>query len=68
MTMTSCPKCESTDIDVGWPLSAGKITYKSDRMRLFSIGGFCRAYVCTKCGYIESYVDTDCLEKVKSQS
>ena len=67
MTMTKCPKCGCTDIDIGWPLSAGKITYKSDKMRLLSVGGLCRAYVCTECGYLESYVEADYLERVKSQ-
>lgn len=67
MAMTFCPKCRNTEIDVGWPLSAGKITYKSDKMRLFSLGGVCRAYVCKKCGYLESYVESDYLSRIKSQ-
>ena len=68
MTMTVCPKCECSDIDTGWPLSAGKITYKSDRMKFMSIGGLCKAYVCMNCGYIESYVETDYLKKIKAQA
>ncbi len=33
MAMRECPKCECMEIDSGWVLSAGKIAYKSDKLR-----------------------------------
>ena len=64
--MRECPKCGCTEIDSGWILSAGKIAYKSDGQKYPFSGGNCRTYVCTNCGYIESYVDSEYLKKIKS--
>ncbi len=66
MEMSECPKCGCTEIDSGWILSAGKIAYKSDGQKYPFSGGNCRTYVCTGCGYMESYVDSEYLKKIKS--
>ncbi len=65
MVMRKCPKCGGTEIDRGWILSAGRIAYKSDGQRYPFVGGNCRTYVCTGCGYAESYVDSEYLNKIK---
>jgi len=66
MAMRECPKCRCIEIDSGWILSAGKIAYKSDGQKYPFSGGNCRTYVCTSCGYVESYVDSEYLNKIKS--
>lgn len=66
MATKKCAKCGETEIDVGWILSAGKIAYKSDNMRYPMDGGNVRTYVCKGCGYVESYVTPEYLEKLKS--
>jgi len=65
MVMLKCPKCGCTEIDSGWILSAGKIAYKSDKLKYPFAGGNCKTYVCTSCGYAESYVDSEYLNKIK---
>lgn len=64
MAMKECPKCRGTEIDAGWILSAGKIAYKSDKMRYPMQGGNVRTFVCKGCGYVESYADREYLEKI----
>ena len=66
MVMNRCPKCESSEIDSGWILSAGKIAYKSDTQRYPFSGGNCRTYVCINCGFVESCVDSEYLAKIKA--
>jgi len=68
MVMNRCPKCESSEIDSGWILSAGKIAYKSDTQRYPFSGGNCRTYVCVSCGFVESYVDSEYLAKIKAKN
>ena len=67
MAMEKCPKCGCDEIDSGWILSAGKIAYKSDKLRYPFEGGNCKTYVCTGCGYIETYVQSEYLEKIKAK-
>jgi predicted nucleic-acid-binding Zn-ribbon protein len=67
MSMDKCPKCLSSTIEAGWILSAGKIAFRSDRLRYPFTGGNVRTYVCLDCGYAESYVDPKYLEKIKSK-
>ena len=64
MSMKRCPKCSSTRIDSGWVLSAGKIAYRSDGLPLPFEGGNVRSYVCRDCGYLESYVTQEYLDKI----
>lgn len=66
MAMETCPKCGNANIDRGWILSAGKIAYKSDTQKYPFSGGNVRTYVCLECGYAESYVDSEYLQKIKS--
>jgi len=68
MTIDKCMKCECTDIDSGWILSAGKVAYKSDDLRYPLEGGNVRSYVCLKCGYMESYVSDDYLKRIKNST
>ena len=68
MTMKTCAKCGKSEIDMGWILSAGKIAYKSDNMRYPMEGGNIRTFVCMECGYAESYVSTEYLEKLKKST
>ena len=68
MSMSECPKCGSKKIDSGWILSAGKIAYKSDNQRYPFSGGNVRSYACTDCGYVESYVTEEYLEKIRESS
>lgn len=63
--MTECPKCGSNEIDSGWILSAGKIAYKSDKMRYPMEGGNVRSYACVQCGFVESFVSEEYLVKVR---
>lgn len=65
MAMKECPKCGSIKIDRGWILSAGKIAYKSDTQKYPFSGGNIRSYACTACGFVESYVDEQYLEKIR---
>lgn len=65
MSMKNCPKCGCTEIDSGWILSAGKIAYKSDSQKYPFSGGNIRSFACTGCGYVESYVTEEYLEKVR---
>jgi hypothetical protein len=67
MVMNRCPKCDGSEIDSGWILSAGKIAYKSDTQRYPFSGGNCRTYVCIDCGFVESYVDSEYLAKIKAK-
>jgi predicted nucleic-acid-binding Zn-ribbon protein len=67
MSMTECPKCHATEIDSGWVLSAGKIAYRSDKLSYPLEGGNVRTYVCLVCGYLESYVAPEYLEKIKAK-
>jgi len=64
MAMEVCPKCKSTEIDCGWILSAGKVAFKSDSMKYPMQGGNVRTFVCTSCGYIESFVDRAYLDRI----
>ena len=64
--MNKCDKCGNVEIDIGWILSAGKIAYKSDKMKYPMQGGNVRTYVCLNCGYIVSYVTEDYLEKINN--
>lgn len=68
MTMKTCAKCGAAEIDQGWILSAGKIAYKSDQLKYSLQGGNVRTFVCIKCGYVESYVSPEYLEKLKQSS
>ena len=68
MNIKKCDKCGALEIDVGWILSAGKIAYKSDKMKYPFEGGNVRSFVCIQCGYIESYVSKDHLDKIKKAS
>ncbi len=64
MVMTKCPKCACTRIDSGRLMSAGGVTYKSDK-HMVVLNSNSRAYVCTNCGYVETYVDREYLAKIK---
>ncbi len=66
MSMTKCPKCGCEEIDTGSIFSAGKVEYKSDKKGYFTSGGDCATYVCTACGYAETFVDTEYLARVKT--
>ncbi|MCK5127252.1 MAG: hypothetical protein KAR42_13440 [candidate division Zixibacteria bacterium] len=66
MSMTECPKCASAQIEQGWILSAGKIAFRSDGLSYPFEGGNVRTYVCLDCGYTESYVVKEYLEKMNS--
>ncbi|RKX27208.1 MAG: hypothetical protein DRP45_01585 [Candidatus Zixiibacteriota bacterium] len=67
MSMAECPKCSSARIDKGWILSAGKIAFRSDGLPYPFSGGNVRTYVCVDCGYTESYVEREYLDKIKSK-
>jgi predicted nucleic-acid-binding Zn-ribbon protein len=67
MAMNKCPKCGCAEIDSGWIYSAGKVVYKSDKTGYFSAGGECKRYVCTGCGYVETYVDPEYLSRIKEK-
>ncbi len=67
MSMTECPKCRATEIDSGWILSAGEIAYRSEGLPYPIEGGNVRTFVCLTCGYLESYVAPEYLEKIKSK-
>ena len=64
MRQNLCPKCGQTFIDTGRLMSAGGVTYKSDKHRLV-IDSNTRSRVCMNCGYVETYVDQVYLEKVR---
>ena len=64
MSMELCPKCSSTQIEKGWILSAGKIAFQADNMSYPFTGGNVRSYICLECGYLESYVEKEYLDKV----
>ena len=66
--MKTCPKCGRTEIDRGWILSAGIVAHKSDNMKYPMVGGNIRAFVCIRCGYAESFVSSDYLEKLRSHT
>lgn len=68
MAMKECPKCGGSEIDLGWILSAGKIAYKSDKMKYPMVGGNIRTHVCQNCGYAESYVTPEYMEKLKAST
>lgn len=68
MTMKKCPKCDSTSIDAGKILSAGATVYRSGRFRFGPLSSNCSTYVCLECGYEETYVDQEYLEKVRVRS
>ncbi|KAA3635915.1 MAG: hypothetical protein DWP97_03780 [Calditrichaeota bacterium] len=65
MQMKKCVHCGNENIDTGWILSAGKIAYKSDKLKYPLEGGNVRSFVCTKCGYLESYVSEEYLDKIE---
>ena len=64
MEMKKCTQCGNNEIDSGWILSAGKIAYKSDKLKYPIEGGNVRSYVCKKCGYVESYVSEEYLKEI----
>jgi len=66
--MKKCDKCGSVEIEKGRILSAGEIAYKSDKMKYPMQGGNVRTFVCLQCGFIESYVTEDYLEKIRVTS
>lgn len=67
MKMTTCPKCQSTNVfvcetGVGWDFNLGirndDIQYPTEDWE---------TYLCTDCGYFENYVtDNDQLKKIKA--
>ena len=64
MAMNKCPKCGSTAIDTGNLNSAGAVAYKSDKHRvIFKTNA--KSYACLDCGYVETYVNSDYLERIK---
>lgn len=68
MSMKECPRCHSTRIAPGWVLSAGKVAFKAEGMPYPFVSGNMRSYVCTECGYLESYVDQAYLMKVRQKN
>ena len=67
MAMEKCPKCGSTAIESGQLVSAGGVSFKSDKHRaIFHQNA--RSYACLDCGYVETYVDPEYREKVRRQS
>ncbi|MFH1372206.1 MAG: hypothetical protein ABII79_00190 [bacterium] len=65
--MKKCPKCACTAIDSGRILSAGRIYYKSDSLKRRLASGTCTTYVCTACGFCETYINAEYLNKIKSK-
>ena len=60
-----CAICKNGDR--GRIMSTGRVVYKSDTQRYFSAGSGCKTYVCTGCGYAESYIDLEYLHEIKSK-
>ncbi len=67
MKMTTCPKCQSTNVfvcetGVGWDLNLHIL--REDEMIPTEDW---ETYLCTDCGYFENYVtDNDWLKKIKA--
>ncbi|MCP4581231.1 MAG: hypothetical protein GY839_06405 [candidate division Zixibacteria bacterium] len=66
MAMEKCPKCGSTDIDNGRMIGIDSIFYKSSK-HLFILKENCLSYACLTCGYIESYISEEYLNKIKQK-
>ncbi len=66
MKMQKCPKCGSTNIDTGKVQSAGTIGYKSDEHKVL-FNSNTHSYCCLDCGYVETYVDQEYLERIKAK-
>ena len=64
--MEKCPKCGSTDIIPGEMVSAGSCAFKSDRHKLIFKSNSL-AWACFECGYIESYVSREYLDRVRQE-
>ena len=67
MTMLKCPKCGSDQIDKGKIISAGAITFQSGKQKHPFIKQNCTTYACVKCGFCETYVDTEYLEEMSKR-
>ena len=65
MTMSKCPKCGCEEIDTGRIYSAGPVAYKSRHQKSPFAKANCVSYVCMACGYTESYIEAEYLEKIK---
>ncbi len=65
MVMDKCPKCGNDNIDCGRIMSAGAIVYKTDKRRFGPLSSNCKTYVCMRCGYAETYVDSEYLDKIR---
>jgi len=74
MAMKECPKCGSTDIDIGGLVEGGPghstdlwLTYISDKSGFFGKTCKTKVYMCLKCRYIETYADEKKFEKFKEK-
>ena len=65
MTMNKCPKCGCNEIDTGRIYSAGAVAYRSALQKHPFVKSNCVTYICLACGYAESYIDAEYLEKIK---
>ncbi len=66
MTMQKCLKCGSDNIDSGKVQSAGTVGFKSDKHKVL-INSNTHSYCCLDCGYVETYVDQEYLERIKAK-
>jgi predicted nucleic-acid-binding Zn-ribbon protein len=62
--MEKCPKCGSDQIDRGKLWSAGGTAYKSDKHKIVFKENS-PAYVCMNCGFVELYVGSEYLDKIR---
>ena len=66
MCMATCPKCGGSEIDRGRVMSAGAITYKSNKHKVL-FNSNTRSYCCLSCGYVETYVDEAYRDRIKAE-
>ena len=57
-----CPKCQS---EMQWSRHYGIL--KSEKVSLFGGQLFDLAMICSKCGFIEFYLDSDSLKKLQKE-
>ncbi len=65
-----CPKCKSSEVYTGANIKIKSGTYNSNTIPLGGLFGrqmVLDNYVCTNCGYVESYINNiSDLEKIKA--
>lgn len=63
--MNKCSKCSSNNIDTGRIVSAGAVGYQSNKHKNPFTAGRCITYACLDCGYSETYIEKEYLDKAR---